>query len=72
VDEMQRVLRERGVDPRGRIVTYCTIGNRAAQAWFAMRRLLDFEDVGVYYGSWTEWGTAADTPIEGRAGVPAS
>ena len=72
VEEMLCVLRDRGVDPRMRVVTYCTIGNRAAQAWFAMRRLLGFEDVGVYYGSWTEWGTAADTPIEGPTAAWAS
>ena len=62
-DEMLRVLRDHGIDRRGTIVTYCTIGNRAAQAWFAMRHLLGYEDVRVYYGSWTEWGTAVDTPI---------
>ncbi|HTT09360.1 MAG TPA: rhodanese-like domain-containing protein [Burkholderiaceae bacterium] len=65
---MQQVLRERGVDPRAALVTYCTIGNRAAQAWFALTHLLGYENVRVYYGSWTEWGMATDTPIE----VPAT
>jgi len=67
-NEMQRVLQQRGVDRKATIITYCTIGNRAAQAWFALTQLLGYGDVRVYYGSWTEWGTATDTPIE----VPAT
>ena len=26
--------------------------------------LLGYEDVRIYYASWAEWGTAADTPVE--------
>jgi 3-mercaptopyruvate sulfurtransferase SseA len=55
--------RERGLAPETKIVTYCTIGNRAAQAWYALKHLLGYRDVSVYYGSWTEWGKSADTPI---------
>jgi thiosulfate/3-mercaptopyruvate sulfurtransferase len=62
--EMRDVMRRRGVTPETRIVTYCTIGNRAAQAWYALKHLLGYRDVSVYYGSWTEWGKSADTPID--------
>lgn len=62
--EMRQVMRERGISPETEVVTYCTIGNRASQAWFALKNLLGYEDVRVYYGSWVEWGKAADTPIE--------
>jgi thiosulfate/3-mercaptopyruvate sulfurtransferase len=59
-DEMRQVMRVRRVAPETEIVTYCTIGNRAAQAWFALKYLLGYRDVRVYYGSWTEWEKSAE------------
>ena len=64
LEELRRVLEHAGVGPDHRVITYCTIGNRAGQAWFALSRLLDYPDVGVYYGSWAEWGKAEGTPVE--------
>jgi len=48
----------------GELITYCTIGGRATEAWFVLTHLLGFADVRVYAGSWANWGTTADTPIE--------
>jgi thiosulfate/3-mercaptopyruvate sulfurtransferase len=62
--EIKAICDAHGVDPGGRVVTYCTIGNRASLVWFALRHVLGFPDVAVYYGSWVEWGKLADTPIE--------
>lgn len=62
-DELRRVLGDRGITPDRRIVAYCTIGNRASQAWFAMRHLLGYPDADVYYGSWAEWGTSPGTAV---------
>ena len=62
--EMRRLLREHGVTAEHRVVTYCTIGNRASQAWYALSRLLEYPDTGVYHGSWAEWGTHPNAPID--------
>jgi len=63
-DDMRRALEKAGVRPEQKVITYCTIGNRASQAWFALTHLLGYPAVSVYYGSWVEWGKAANTPIE--------
>ena len=45
------------------LITYCTIGGRAATAWFVLTQLLRRDLVRVYDGSWAEWGRATDTPV---------
>jgi thiosulfate/3-mercaptopyruvate sulfurtransferase len=62
--ELRGVFERAGVTPEKKVIAYCTIGNRASRAWFALRYLIDFQEVSVYYGSWVEWGKAADTPVE--------
>jgi thiosulfate/3-mercaptopyruvate sulfurtransferase len=45
------------------LITYCTIGNRAAMAWFVLHHLLGRGDVRVYDGSWAEWGRLPDVSV---------
>jgi thiosulfate/3-mercaptopyruvate sulfurtransferase len=58
------MLEQAGVSKNTAVITYCTIGNRASEAWFALKHLLDYPDARVYYGSWVDWGKATDTSIE--------
>jgi thiosulfate/3-mercaptopyruvate sulfurtransferase len=62
--ELRQLLQDRGVVPERGVVTYCTIGIRASEAALVLRYLLGYPDARVYYGSWAEWGTRAETPIE--------
>ena len=63
-DEMRQVLDESGITPSSEVVTYCTIGNRASQAWFALTALLGYDNVAVYYDSYVDWGMNPASPIE--------
>ncbi len=62
--EMRLVLDEHGITPSSDVVVYCTIGNRAAQAWFALTMLLGYENVRVYYDSYVDWGMDPASSIE--------
>jgi thiosulfate/3-mercaptopyruvate sulfurtransferase len=46
------------------VVVYCRIGERSSHTWFVLTRLLGFENVRNYDGSWTEWGNVVGVPIE--------
>jgi len=47
----------------GELITYCTIGGRAATAWFVLAHLIGRDRVRVYDGSWAEWGRIPETPV---------
>jgi thiosulfate/3-mercaptopyruvate sulfurtransferase len=62
--ELRNIFTPSIVDGRDELVTYCTIGGRAATAWFVLTYLLGRERVRVYDGSWAEWGRAENAPVE--------
>ena len=62
--ELRRACEDLGLEPDQRVVVYCTIGNRASLVAFALKEQLGYREVAVYYGSWSEWGSLPDTPVE--------
>ena len=65
VEELRKIYIENlGFNPEEHTVVYCRIGERSSHTWFVLTKLLGFEDVKNYDGSWTEWGNKVRTPIE--------
>ena len=55
---------EKGLTPDDDVIAYCRIGERSSHTWFVLTRLLGYEKVRNYDGSWTEWGNGVGLPIE--------
>lgn len=65
VEELRKIYVENlGFNPSEHTVVYCRIGERSSHTWFVLTKLLGFDDVKNYDGSWTEWGNKVRTPIE--------
>ncbi len=46
------------------IVIYCRLSHRATLVWFSLKYILGMENIKIYDGSWTEWGSIVGFPIE--------
>ena len=60
---LEKLFADAQISPSQEVVTYCQSGIRAAVLYFALR-LLGFERVRMYDGSWQEWSAPADLPVE--------
>jgi thiosulfate/3-mercaptopyruvate sulfurtransferase len=60
---LEKLFSDAQVLPSQEVVTYCQMGMRAADLYFALR-LLGYERVRIYDGSWQEWSALADLPVE--------
>ena len=69
--DLLRIFTPAILEGRGKLITYCAIGARAATAWFVLTHLIGRDRVRVYDGSWAEWGRIPDTPIAGLCPVSA-
>ncbi len=62
--ELDRRFAALPIDPDDEIVTYCRLSHRGSLGWFVLTRILGRNDVRVYDGSWTEWGSIVGVPVE--------
>ena len=62
-DEVRALLAEAGVTPDKRTITYCQGAVRAAHTALVLR-MLGYDNVEVYDGSWEDWGGRQDLPLE--------
>src|SRR5690606_19188875 len=62
-DELEKAIREAGIDPEKPVVTSCGSGVTAAVLALALDTV-GAKTVALYDGSWTEWGGRPDAPVE--------
>jgi thiosulfate/3-mercaptopyruvate sulfurtransferase len=62
-DELRAVFAGASVKPEERVIAYCNGGVAATSVLFSLA-LLGYPTLTNYDGSWNEWGSRADLPIE--------
>ena len=65
---IRRAFADAGVDPAHPVIATCGSGITACTLALALAAI-GAEEVAVYDGSWTDWGSRADAPVE--SGSPA-
>lgn len=62
--ELEKVFTGRGISKDKEIVTYCQTGIGRATDLFLALKLLGYDNIRVYTGSWEDWGNDPALPIE--------
>lgn len=63
-DDLRALYEGARILPNGEVVTYCRIGERSSHTWFVLTELLGYPNVRNYDGSWTEYGSLVNVPVE--------
>lgn len=62
-DTLRQELAALGITEEKTIVTHCQSHHRSGFTW-VLGRILGFQNILAYPGSWNEWGNSPDLPIE--------
>jgi thiosulfate/3-mercaptopyruvate sulfurtransferase len=62
-DSIQAMLNEFGITPDKEIITHCQSNVRGSHAYFTLR-LMGYDSVRAYEGSWFEYGNREDAVVE--------
>jgi thiosulfate/3-mercaptopyruvate sulfurtransferase len=63
-DELKELYGGVGVTGDKPVIAYCRIGERSSHTWFVLSELLGYDGVKNYDGSWTEYGSLVNVPVE--------
>lgn len=64
LEEIKQILAKRGITPDQDIIVTCSTGREATLQYHVLKHLLGYPKVRVYEGSWTEYSSYPDLPIE--------
>jgi thiosulfate/3-mercaptopyruvate sulfurtransferase len=60
--ELRAMYEDAGVTPDKTVIPYCTTGVRSAATYFTLR-LLGYENVRLFTGSFKEWSSHPELPV---------
>ncbi len=52
-----------GLSPDKEVITHCQTHRRSSLTYFVAKKLLDYDKIKAYPGSWSEWGNIDETPV---------
>ena len=62
--QIQSMLDDAGLSKDKIIATHCQTHRRSGLTWFVAHKLLAYPAIKAYPGSWSDWASDANTPIE--------
>jgi thiosulfate/3-mercaptopyruvate sulfurtransferase len=68
-NELEQMFRKEGFDPNKNLIVYCQSAARSGHQLFSLK-LLGYDKVKNYDGSWKEWGNSETSPIEVIPHIP--
>jgi len=63
-DDIKQAFIDGGIDPNKPVITTCGSGVTAAVLVLGLALIGKNKSISLFDGSWTQWGSAEDVPIE--------